>query len=58
VSGQGTGTVEHPGMTLRVYRVSESGERTEVRPLTAVEPGEPETIRGYPPCTCPRCRRR
>jgi hypothetical protein len=58
VSGQGTGTAEHPGMTLRVYRISgATGEHTEVRPLTVVEPTGPEMTRDLP-CTCPRCRPR
>ncbi|MCX4749754.1 hypothetical protein OG455_30295 [Kitasatospora sp. NBC_01287] len=45
-------------MTLRTYRISGSGERTELARLE-VYPGESYwsgPISGeWPPCTCPRC---
>jgi hypothetical protein len=48
---------DHPGMTIRVYRVTAAGERIEGAPTATLPPSRAPIMAPlvYPPCGCARC---
>lgn len=44
------------GMRIAVYQITQTGERTQLRPETQVRPATRPTAIGFPPCRCPLCR--
>ena len=46
----------HPGLTIGVYRVSPTGDRTTVQPKHDVPAGTVPDNSLWPLCTCKRCR--
>lgn len=51
-----TTTQSHPGLTIAVYRVSPTGERTTVQAKHDVPAGTAPDDSLWPFCTCKRCR--
>lgn len=55
------GTVQHAahegGLRIAVYRITQTGERTMLRPERQVQPAAAAVSGpGFPACECPRCR--
>ena len=49
--------IEHPGLTITVYRINGATlERTPMGSRTLLPPAEPAMSLAFPPCECPRCK--
>ncbi|MEU2660192.1 hypothetical protein ABZ615_33350 [Streptomyces sp. NPDC007325] len=51
-----SGDRSHSMMTIKVYRVLADGTREPVSHEQVSKPLDIPGGRGFPPCTCPRCR--
>ncbi|MFE6379247.1 hypothetical protein [Streptomyces roseolus] len=51
-----SGDRSHGMMTIKVYRVLVDGTREHISHEQVIKPLDAPVGRGFPPCSCPRCR--